>query len=313
VPAKLLSEVIGQPGPTRLLARLIAGGRLPHALLLEGVPGCGRRTLAIAVARALLCPSARGGDACGACASCRLVDEGTHPDLVALSHDSQADDLGVDLVRSAVVEAAYQSPLLGSKRVFVLPGVERLGLAAANTLLKVLEEPPAGAYLVMTTANAGAVLRTIRSRAQLHRLAPLAAADIERILVRGGIPAGEARLRAALGGGSHRGLWQDAGAIPLQAMLRLCREGLRSELVAEIADQLPQRAREDEGRTLAAEQRRQLGQWLQALLHELRGELRGPQAAKAADAIERVLQLQQDVHRNISPQLVIAGLALGAR
>ncbi len=308
-----LSEVIGHPGTTRLLARLIAAGRLPHALLIEGIPGSGRRTLTTAIAASLLCGAGAAGDSCGTCASCRLIREGTHPDLVSLSHDSQADDFGVEQVRDTVVEAAYQSPLLGAKRVFVLHSVERFGLAAANCLLKVLEEPPAGAYLLMTTANAGAVLRTIRSRAQLQRLSPLAVADLERVLVRAGMPADEARARAPLGAGSHRGLGEGADAVPLAAMLRLCREGLSMELVAEIAGQLPQRAREEEGRTLAAEQRQRLGQWLQALMHGLRAELRGPDAERAAAHIERVVQLQRDVQRNVSPQLVIEGLALGSR
>src|SRR5271167_4218768 len=111
-----LREVIGQDGLVRLLSRLIARGRLPPALLLEGLPGCGRRTLALAIAQAVLCPRAQGGDACGECASCRMVNEGSHPDLVSLPHDSQGDDLGVELVRSAIAEAAYQSPLIGAGR-----------------------------------------------------------------------------------------------------------------------------------------------------------------------------------------------------
>jgi DNA polymerase III delta' subunit len=308
-----LREVIGQTALARLMARLIARGRLPPALLLEGTPGCGRRTLALAIAQAVLCAQREDGDACGRCSSCRMVIEGNHPDLVSLPHDSQGDDLGVELVRTAIAEAAYQSPLIAAGRVFFLPGVERLNLAAANTLLKVLEEPPPGTHVIMTTANSGAVLRTIRSRTQLHRLAPLASADLERVLVLLGLSAEEARRRAPAAAGSHRGAHDGDVAPPLAAMVRLCREGLDPALVAEVVAGLPQAQREDGELSLAAEQRRVLGTWLRALLHELRPGLRSPRAQGDADAIERVLLLQRDVQLNISPQLVIEGLALGMR
>jgi hypothetical protein len=308
-----LAEFIGQPGPVRLLARLLARDRLPHALLIEGVPGCGRRTLARTVAAALLCSARVAGDACGACESCRLVAAGTHPDLASLPHDSEGVDPDVELVRTAVAEAAYASPLLGERRVFLLPGIERLALPAANALLKVLEEPPRGAYLLMTTAAASGLLRTIRSRAQLVRLMPLTVAELERVLVRGGVAAPAAHARALLGHGSHRGLWQDGEDAPLDDLLALCSGGYSARLVGALVGRLPQRAREDEGRTLAAEQRRALGQWLLAVLQRLRAELVGADGARAAELMERVMLLQRDLDRNISPQLLIEGLGLGNR
>lgn len=308
-----LAEVIGQPGPVRLLTRLLARDRLPHALLIEGLPGCGRRTLARAVAAALLCRARADGDACGRCESCLLAGAGTHPDLVALPHDSEGSDPDVELVRTAVAEAAYASPLIGDRRVFLLPGIERLALPAANALLKVLEEPPPGAYLLMTTDAAAGLLRTIRSRAQLVRLMPLTAAELERVLTRGGIAPSAAHARALLGHGSHRGLWQDEEEAPLDDLLALCAGGYSARLVGALVGRLPQRVREDEGRTLAAEQRRTLGRWLLALQQRLRGDLPGADGVRAAELLERVLLLQRDLERNINPQLVIEGLGLHQR
>lgn len=308
-----LAAVIGQPGPVRLLTRLLARDRLPHALLIEGPPGCGRRTLARAVAAALLCRSRVAGDACGTCESCRLAEAGTHPDLVALPHDSEGVDPDVELVRTTVAEAAYVSPLIGDRRVFLLPGIERLALPAANALLKVLEEPPSGAYLLMTTDAAAGLLRTIRSRAQLVRLMPLTAPELERVLVRGGVAASAAQARALLGHGSHRGLWHDTEEAPIDDLLALCSGGYSAKLVGALIGRLPQRAREDEGRTLAAEQRRALGRWLLALLQRLRGSLTGADGAHSAELMERVLFLQRDLERNISPHLVIEGLGLNGR
>lgn len=311
--AMRLSEIIGQTAAVHLLLRLIARDRLPHALILEGLPGCGRRSLAMAIAQAQLCSERRDGDACDACASCRMVRGNSHPDLVALPHDSEPGDCGVEEVRTAIVEGAQQSALMGGRRAFLLPGVERLNLAAANALLKVLEEPPAGTYLVMTTTNAGGLLRTIRSRSQLIRLQPLTTGDLERILVRGGVNAADARLRAVSAIGSHRGLWEDHEDIPLEPLLSLCRDGFSSAAVQQVFAALPDKAREDQGRTLAQDQRRVLSRWLAALAQALRAELISPRGERAADAIERIAQLQRDLHRNLHPRLVIEGLALGAR
>lgn len=308
-----LSAVLGQPAAVRLLSRLIARDRLPHALLLDGRPGCGRRTLSSAIAQALLCSARQGGEACDTCTACTLVREGNHPDLVALPHDSETGELGVDAVRSAIVEGAQQSALMGGRRAFVLPGVERLNLAASNALLKVLEEPPAGTYLLMTTANVSGLLRTIRSRSQLIRLQPLSTADLEQILIRGGVSAAEARRRAATGAGSHRGLWEAQDEIPLEALLALCRDGFTSAAVQSVFDALPTKVADDAGRTLAQEQRLVLSRWLTALAQALRTDLAGPRGLRAVEAIERIGILQRDLHLNLNPRLVIEGLALGAR
>jgi DNA polymerase-3 subunit delta' len=308
-----LAEVLGHVGIARLLARLVDRNRLPHAILIEGVPGCGRRTLGRAAAQALLCSRRERGDACGACESCRLMAAGTHPDAVELPHDSEAGEPSLDLVRDEVVGPAYTSPLMGGTRTFLLPGIERASMAVANTLLKVLEEPPRGTYLIMTTASSAGVLKTIRSRAQLYRLAPLTAGDIARILQDRGVDAETARLRAAAARGGLRGLSDDLAPAPLAAMERLLGEGLHEGVVGEVMGQLPQRLRSEEGRTLASEQRRVLATWLEALIQHLRPALAGAQGEVACDHIERVVRLQQDLERHLSPQLVVEGLALPTR
>ena len=313
----MLSSVLGQPGTVRLLSRLLERGRLPHSVLLEGLPGCGRRTLARALARAVLCSAPNDGDACGSCDSCKLVATQGHPDLVETPHDTEAQNLSVDLIREQVADQAFSSPLMGSRRVFILHGIERLRAEAANSLLKVLEEPPAAVRFISTTAMADAVLRTIRSRSQLYRLQPLTSDDLSLILQRNGIAPGEARRRAALGDGSHRDLWSEAVGVPLEPLLHLAREGFRSEWVAAAVQALPAAVSsqgEAAGLTLAGEQRRTLRRWLAALAQELRRDLRHSDPAKAEAASEqlgRLQALQHDVAVNIQPRLVIEALGLG--
>ncbi len=311
-----IGEVLGQVAVGRLITRLIARDHLPHALLLEGIPGCGRRTFATAMAQAILCLAPCAGDSCGECASCRLIRSDSHPDLVATLHDSVAGQVGVDVVRDEIVEAAYASPLVSARRVFILPGIERWSVAASNTLLKVLEEPPAAVRFIATTAQATAVLRTIQSRCQLYRLQPLSAGDVERILIAGGIAAPTAHARAVLSVGSHRGLWQDTQEIPLEPLLSLAREGYRSAVVADVLSCLPTGLSETvaaQGLTLAAEQRRIVRTWLSALTHELRNDLRlgDLRAQQAADRIVRIGALHGDLARNLNPRLVIEAIGLG--
>jgi DNA polymerase III subunit delta' len=309
-----LAEVVGHGGLPRLIARLVARGRLPHALILEGIAGCGRRTLARSTARALLCSAPRDGDACGSCPSCTVMAAGTHPDCIELPHDSETAELPLDLIRTTVVDAAFTSPLMGRAKVFILPGVERLALPAANALLKVLEEPPRGTTLIMTTTSVAGVLRTIRSRAQTYRMTPLSAPEVATILVRRGVARSEAERFSLVSQGSLRGLSERAQDVPFDALGRLLAGPIDEALVGEVVGRLPKRVPDEAGeRTLAAEQRRVLSTWLDALVQRERTALSGAAGEQVAERIERVLRLQQDLDRHLSPHLVVEGLALPTR
>jgi DNA polymerase III subunit delta' len=309
-----LADIIGHPAVVELIRRLIERDRLPHALLLEGTLGCGRRSVAIAAAQALLCSQPVRGDACGHCNSCRLLSEQTHPDCTVLPHDSEMSDIPIDVIREQVTDQAYTSPLVSQRRVFIIPGIERLHAAAANTLLKVLEEPPAGTFIFMTTTSEAGVLRTIRSRAQLYRLSPLSHAAIHAIHERRIKSAGENMRAPAHEKNSPTGALPEHHA-PLDDMNTLCRHGLQSRLVADILAQLPQKIRDDSGRTLAGEQRHTLIGWFDLFLQQLRGELRlAPERSEeTCDIIERVLRLQHDLQRHLPPHVVVEGLALPTR
>lgn len=309
-----LAEIVGNRRVVERLGSLLASGRLSHAVILEGPPGCGRRTLAIALAQTQLCPEAKGGDACGDCASCRQVAEGNHPDVTVLPAASVQADLPVALVREAVVDAATASSLMGRGRAFVIPDAERMKGPSANALLKVLEEPPPGTRFILTTRRAAGMLSTIRSRSQRYRLHALGDDELVTVLIRQGLGEAEARRRLAAGhGGGVREVLAagGVGAAPLSGLRGLLDAGYDAPAIAGLMEALPDAKSVPAESTLAKEQRRALAAWLEALLRQLRQELRGEDPEYASQLILRVLRAGRDLDRYIQPRLVLESLSLG--
>src|SRR5262245_53663535 len=117
-------------------------GRLGHAYLFVGPSGIGKHTLARGLARALLCETAsKSLQACGRCASCALVDAGTHPDLILAARPEDKVDLPIETVRE-LIEHLSLKPARGGRMMAILDDADDLNSEAANAFLKTLEEPP---------------------------------------------------------------------------------------------------------------------------------------------------------------------------
>ncbi len=175
--------IFGHHWAVDLLDRGLRAGRLPHALLLAGPSQIGKRTLATALAAALICPAAE--KPCGQCRACRLAAQGVHPDvrLVAADDSGSGRDgvLKIDQIRELQREASL-APMEARHKVFVLRELERANLPAANALLKTLEEPPAHTVLILTSARPHALLPTIISRCQVLPLRGLAQREVSDAL-----------------------------------------------------------------------------------------------------------------------------------
>lgn len=158
-----------QVAPWQGLIRRLREDCLPHALLLAGPRGLGKTHFARLFAQALLCghPDAdkRDGLPCGQCRGCLLSQAGTHPDnrQVGLLEDKKV--IGVDQVREIGDYLTMKAHYSGYKVVVVAPA-EQMNVQAANSLLKILEEPAPRSLLVLVASNASALPATVRSRCQ---------------------------------------------------------------------------------------------------------------------------------------------------
>ena len=197
-----LANVADQHVAIGTLRRAIDAQRVPHAYLFDGPEGVGKKSTARAWAAALNCES-RSGDACENCESCRKISQDVHPDVRVLGLPEGKARIPIELVREAERWLALP-PHEGRAKVLILDPADQMSAAAANALLKTLEEPRAGSYLVLVTAAASSLLPTVRSRC--HRLAfrPLSEETVDRLLRERGRDEETARMLAALSGGSMK-------------------------------------------------------------------------------------------------------------
>ncbi|MBO1518802.1 DNA polymerase III subunit delta' [Oceanisphaera pacifica] len=155
--------------PLAQLTRLIVDQQLGHALLLKGIDGLGKRELAQHLAKALLCQhtgvdiNATASVPCGHCHSCQLVAAGSHSDLHLISTDQRS--ISVDTIRQ-LTQILSESAQLGQGKVAVIEQAEKMTEAAANALLKTLEEPAGQSSIVLVSSQPERLLPTIHSRCQ---------------------------------------------------------------------------------------------------------------------------------------------------
>jgi DNA polymerase-3 subunit delta' len=164
------------------LMERVAQQRLPHAILLTGAAGIGKRHLASCLAHSLLCDNRLDdGSACGRCRSCLLLAAGSHPDYLRLEPEEEGKGIGVDKVRSLGKFQSLKSQYSRGQVVQIQPA-DALNTNAANALLKTLEEPSGDTTLILTTDRPMTLLATIRSRCQLVVLKPALGAEAEEWL-----------------------------------------------------------------------------------------------------------------------------------
>jgi DNA polymerase III subunit delta' len=353
-----LTPFVGHEAIRRRLAQAAAVGKLPQVLLLTGTPGVGKQRLALWLAQVALCqqPSL---EPCGSCRSCRLVGMLSHPDLhwfvpvprPKVSDPDKQIEEAAQLLAQALEERRNQplyiendamashsiatvrllqrraglTSVEGGRRIFILGDAERLVVQeasqeAANALLKLLEEPPAGSLLILTTAEPRRLLPTIRSRSMALRLGRLTDAEVRAFLEANLRPvpraeeldrrvaAAEGSIGRALASGEETSKAQQAAEQLLDAVLagpgasleRALRQphwAARGEFTA-MLDALSETLGEAARGTLGHEPRRRVPASL----------LRYQDPAPLLQAIDHVADAREAAAGNVNPQLLLAVL-----
>lgn len=196
------TAVLGQPLAVRLLQHAVVTGRLAHAYLFVGPDGVGKRTVARVLAKTMVCRTRSvEGAPCGECPSCIKADviPSVHPDIRFVEPEGRL--VKTDQIRALQAEM-YARPTEGNTRIAIIDEVDHMNAEAGNRILKLLEEPPSYALLVLLTSNLAGVLPTIVSRCQVVNFVPVSTENIADILAARGITPDASRLLASLSGGS---------------------------------------------------------------------------------------------------------------
>jgi DNA polymerase-3 subunit delta' len=218
---------VGHPAAVAAVHAML-GSSVPHAVLISGPSSVGKLTLALDLARGLLCTGADGADRpCGICRGCRMVEHGNHGDLhlLAPSGAGMQIKIGDDLnpepgsVRHLISELVLL-PVEGGQRVAVIRDADRMGDDAQGALLKTLEEPPPGTTIVLCADDEERLLPTIRSRCARLRLGIVRAPDVERLLATRGLADAPTAARLARITGGRPGLAVAYAAAPEAVAIR---------------------------------------------------------------------------------------------
>ena len=217
----MFSRLIGNDAAKDSLRRLLSEARLPGSLLFTGEEGIGKKLFALEVAKALNCRNHQGIEACDECSSCKRISNSRFPPFPDVKDNKDNKErmiwsehadvamarpfrqiIRVPPMRELEREANFR-PFEGRARVFIVEDADLMNEASSNALLKTLEEPPSTSHLILTTSKPSALLATIRSRCQIIRFTPIAAAEIQNFLVKEKqLPAADAELLAQTSRGS---------------------------------------------------------------------------------------------------------------
>jgi DNA polymerase III subunit gamma/tau len=281
-------ELRGQDHVVRALRSAVRDDRVSHAYLFSGPRGTGKTSSARILAKALNCEAPVDGEPCGICTSCIEITQGSSLNVHELD---AASNNGVDAMRDLVAHAGLGTP--GRWKVYIVDEVHMLSTAAANALLKTLEEPPSHVVFVLATTDPQKVPPTIRSRTQHLEFRLLGAETLhdllESINEEAGLHVDEESLEAAVRRG--RGSARDA----LSALDQVVASGSADAARPELAAVLDALAHGDVSQVLVALSALLAGGW-------------GPQQL----ATELIDDLRQVFLAALAPELcTVSGASLG--
>ena len=198
------NNIIGHKQVITQLCLMQQEDRIPHAMLFCGTDGVGKFLVAEALAAAILCHAPVHNQACGHCKACRALAAGTHPDFFQIQPESEtkaAPAIRIEAVRKLQEEIA-RIPLLSERRVVIMQEADKMNEAAANCLLKTIEEPSGQIVFILLTSRPSALLDTIISRCMRVEFGILQPEELVAILHQQGIEEPLAGKLASIADGS---------------------------------------------------------------------------------------------------------------
>lgn len=200
-------NILGHAKQKEFLQRYLRAQERPHALLFVGAEGLGKKQLALAFAKALLCATHTGSDHCEACRLMNLEDGNlSHPDFLLVQREQDEKtgrykDISKEQIADLISKSAF-APVLSDTKVCVIEDLDRMSLVAANSFLKLLEEPPVGWVLVLLATDENKLLSTIMSRVVCLRFQPVAVEQVAELLSQRGVEPQQAQVLARISEGS---------------------------------------------------------------------------------------------------------------
>ncbi|MDD3183876.1 MAG: DNA polymerase III subunit delta' [Anaerostipes sp.] len=176
---KSFERIIGHKNIVFHFEEAVRSGKISHAYLLSGEKGSGKKTVATAFAKALLCEH---HDGCGECQSCLQIESENHPDLIYVKHEKY--DIRVDDIREQVNGTIFTKPYSSPYKIYIIDDAERMNQGASNALLKTLEEPPEYAIILLLANNKDKIMDTIQSRCVSMALGTIAKKEMMDYLLK---------------------------------------------------------------------------------------------------------------------------------
>ena len=190
-------EIVGHEENIKILQDILAVDRIPHALLFAGPEGIGKQLVATVFTEGILCQN-EAYRPCGTCLSCRAVSQHTHPDVTEIEPEGQ--NIKIDQMRQLQHQAGLAG-VAGTRRICIIKEAHLLNEQAGNSLLKLLEEPPADMIFILLTAKPYALLPTIVSRCSMLTFEPLPLRTLTQTLIAQGYSENVVQVAARLSGG----------------------------------------------------------------------------------------------------------------
>jgi len=174
------SDILGHEKPLNTINAYIEGSCFSGGYIFSGPEGIGKKTVAKIIAQKLNC-TAESEKPCGSCSSCLRIEKLQHPDLHII--ESDASQIKIEDIRNLQREASFR-PYEGLMKVFIIDDAHRLNPESANSLLKILEEPPRKSLIILITHKPQNIFKTILSRCKVIRFSPLAITRLEDVLIK---------------------------------------------------------------------------------------------------------------------------------